>query len=75
MRKTGKKSSRRKVLNFFACLLVVMDLTSWPRFFVGAVIGPISWPLFVGTFVGLAIGRAILTGREVAVGFSGLSLW
>ena len=43
-------------------LVVVVDLASWLRIFVGAV-------------VGLAIGGAILTEREVAAGFFGLFLW
>ena len=46
-----------------------MDLASWPRFFVGAIVG-----LGIGRAVGLAIGEAVLTGIDVAVGFSGLSL-
>ena len=64
-------------------MVVVVDLAGWPRFFVGAAVDPASWPLFeavVGLVVGLvradglAIDRAVLTEREIAVGFSGLSL-
>ena len=47
-----------------------MDLAGQPRFFVGAAVG-----LVIGGAVGLAIGGAVLTGTDVAVGFSGLSLW
>ena len=42
--------------------MVVIDLVGQPRFFVGAAIG-------------LAISGAILTGMDIAIGFSGLSLW
>ena len=55
---------------------MVVDLVGRPHFFVRAPVGLISWPrFFVGAAIGLAIGGAILTGREVVVGFSGLSLW
>ena len=54
---------------------MVMDPTSWPRFFVGAAMGLAGQLYFVGAFVGLAIDGAVLTGSKVAVGFSGLSLW
>ena len=49
-----------------------MGLAGRPHFFDGAVVG-----LAVGLVGadGLAIGRAVLTGADVAVGFSGLSLW
>ena len=65
-------------------MMVVVDPTGWPRFFVGASIDPAGRPRFgavvdlaVGLDVadGLAIGGAILTGREVAVSFFRLSLW
>ena len=49
---------------------MVVDPTGWPRFFVWATVGLAGWPC-----VGLAIGGAVSMGREVAVGFSGLSLW
>ena len=57
-----------------------MDLASWPCFFVGAVIGPIGClSFFVGVIVGLtaglAIGRTVLTGANVAVSFFKLFLW
>ena len=69
-RKTKRELSRREVLDFFAHLVVV-DPRSWPRFrFIGmfAVGLGISWA------VGLAIRGAILTGADIDVGFSGLSL-
>ena len=51
---------------------MVVEPTSRPRFFVGAVVG-----LAVGLSGadGLAIGGAVLTEADIAVGFSGLSLW
>ena len=51
-------------------MVVVVDLAGRPRFFVGATVG-----LVIGGAVGLAIGGAVSTGTDVAVGFSGLSLW
>ena len=63
---------------------MMMNPIGWPRFFVGAAVDPASWPCF-GAFVGLAVGLgradglaidgAVSTGSDVAVGFSGLSLW
>ena len=64
---------------------MVVDLTDWPRFFVKAVMGLAPRPRFrfiemfvlgvsLGGANGLAIGRAILTRANVAVGFYGLSL-
>ena len=50
-------------------MMVVVDLADRPRFFVGATMG-----LAINEAVGLAIGKAILTGRNIAVGFSRLSL-
>ena len=57
-----------------------MDLANQPGFFVGTAMGSIDWPGFfvgaiVGLTVGLATGGAVSTGADVAVGFSGLSLW
>ena len=63
-----------------------MDLAGRPSFFVGAAIGPASRPYFrfievsvVGIGLseadGLAIGGAVLKEADVAVRFSGLSLW
>ena len=60
--------------------------TSWPSFFIRAVVGPTSQPhFFVGAVVGLAVGLSgadglaiggvVLTGANNTVGFSGLSLW
>ena len=43
-------------------MVVVVDLAGRSHFFVGAA-------------VGLAIGRAVSIETDVAVGFSGLSLW
>ena len=58
----------------------------WPRFFVRVVVGLAGRPcFFVGTVMGLAvglskadslaIGKAVLTGADVTVGFFGLFLW
>ena len=47
-----------------------MDLADRPRFFVRTVMG-----LNISRAVGLAIGRAILTGIDITIGFFGLSLW
>ena len=61
-----------------------MDPTSRPRFFVRAAVDPAGWPCLgavVGLAVGLdeadglAIGGAILTGVDITIGFSELSLW
>ena len=46
-----------------------MVLVGRPRFFVGAAVS-----LAIGGAVGLAIGGAVLTGTDVAIGFSRLSL-
>ena len=63
---------------------MVVDPTGWPRFFVGAAVdspGRLGFRVVVGLAIGqgradgLAIGGAVLTGREVTVGFSGLFLW
>ena len=81
-----KRSSRREVWDFFDCVLVVVDPTSRPHFYVGAAMSPADRPcFFVGAVVGLAIslgradglviGKAVLTGADVAVSFYGLSLW
>ena len=51
-------------------MIVVVDLAGQPHFFVGAAVG-----LGISGAVGLAIDGAVLTGTDVAVGFSGLSLW
>ena len=74
-RKTKKRSNRSEFKDFFARLLiVVMNLAGRPSFFVGAAISPASWLCFVGALVALAIGRAVLMGKKVTVGFSRLSL-
>ena len=49
----------------------MVDPTGRPRFFVGAVVG---LAIGLGRADGLAIGGAVLTGLDVAVGFSGLFL-
>ena len=63
---------------------MVVDPTGQPRFFVGAVVDPAGRPYFgavvglaagLGGADGLAISEAILTGADVAFGFSRLSLW
>ena len=69
-------------------MVVVVVLAGWPRFFVGAAMSPASWPRFhftgmsmmgiaigLGRANGLTIGGAISTGADVAMDFSGLSLW
>ena len=50
-------------------MVVVMDLASQPQLFVRAIMG-----LGIDEMVGLAIGGAILTGTNIAIGFSELSL-
>ena len=45
---------------------MIVDLVGWSRFFLGVA---------MSLAVSLAIGRAVLTGADVIVGFSGLSLW
>ena len=60
----------------------MVDLTSRPRFLVGATIDP-TVGLAIARVVGLtingvmslAIDRAILMGADVTVSFSGFSLW
>ena len=57
----------------------MVDPTDWPRFFVRAAVDPAGRPRFLavglGEADGLVIGGAILTGADVAAGFSRLSLW
>ena len=57
-------------------MVVVVDPIGRPRFFA---VDPAGRPRFLavglGGADGLAIGGAVLTGADVAVGFSGLSLW
>ena len=43
-------------------MVVIVDLADRPRFFVGAA-------------VGLTIGEAVLTGKEIAISLSRLFLW
>ena len=79
-RKIGRESSRREVKDFFARLVVVVvDPIGRPRLFIGAAVDSASWPRFLavglGGANGLAFGGAISTGSDVAVSFSGLSLW
>ena len=56
---------------------MVVDPIGRPRF--GAVVNSVGWPRFLAVGLGgaddLAIGGAVLTGSDVAVNFSGLSLW
>ena len=49
--------------------MMVVVLASQPHFFVGAAMG-----LTIGEVMGLAIDKTVLTGTDVAVGFSRLSL-
>ena len=65
-KKTGRGLSSKKILDFFACLVVVVDPTGLPHFFVRAVMSLTGWPRFDNALIGLAIGGAILTEREVA---------
>ena len=57
-------------------MVVVVDPIGRPRFFA---VDPAGRPRFLavglGGADGLAIGGAVSTGADVAVGFSGLSLW
>ena len=57
----------------------MVDPIGRPRFFVGAAVDLPGRPCFLavglGGADGLAIGGAVSTGSDVAVGFSGLSLW
>ena len=56
---------------------MVVDPIGRPRF--GAVVDPAGWPRFLaiglGRADGLAIGGAVSTESDIAIGFSGLSLW
>ena len=66
-------------------MLVVVDLISRLHFYVKAAMGLVIWPCFfigvgvglavsLGRVNGLAIGEAVLTGADVADGFSRLFL-
>ena len=64
-------------------VMVVVDPIGWSRFFIGATVDPagrpgfgavVGWAVSLGGTDGLAISGAILTGREIVIGFSGLSL-
>ena len=56
--------------------MVVVNLTSQPHFYIGVVVSLAGHPrFFVDIIISLAIDKAISMGREVAVGFSQLSLW
>ena len=50
-------------------MVMMVDLAGWSRFFVGATMG-----LGIDRMVELAIGKVILTGINITVGFSGLFL-
>ena len=55
--------------------MVVVDSTGQPCFrFIGISV-VIDLAVGLGGAEGLAIGGAVVTGADVAVGFSGLSLW
>ena len=58
--------NKQKVQFFLACLLAF--LASWPCF-------RLMIDMAVGLTIGLAIGGAESTGRKIAVGFLGWSLW
>ena len=49
--------------------MVVVDLADWPHFFDEAAVG-----FAIGRAIGLAISGAVLTGTNIAIGFSRLSL-
>ena len=52
----------------------MVDPASRPHFcFIGMSV--VGLAVGLGGVEGLAIGRAVLTGADVAVGFSELSLW
>ena len=51
-------------------MVVIVDLESWPRFFVKAVVG-----LGIGRAVDLAIDGAVLMEMDITVGFFRLFLW
>ena len=51
---------------------MVVKPTSWLRFFVGAVM---SLAVGLDRANGLTISGAVLTGVDIAIDFSGLSLW
>ena len=51
---------------------MVVDPAGGPRFFVGAVV---ALAIGLGGADGLAISGAVSIEADVAVGFSGLSLW
>ena len=54
---------------------MVMDPTGWPCFrFIGMSV-VVDLAVNLGRAEGLAIGGAVSTGADIAVGFSGLSLW
>ena len=67
--KNRKRLSRREILDFFASLVVVV-LIGRPCFFVGAAVS-----FAINRAVGLAIDGAVSTGTDIAISFSGLSLW
>ena len=65
-------------------MVVVIDPAGRLCFFVGAAVGLASRPYFfvgvtmglvIGEMVDLAIGGAVLTRADIAIGFSGLFLW
>ena len=65
--KAGQNRDKKTQPQFFLAHLLAMLLAVQPRSCL--VVGS------VGLTVGLAIGRAVSTGGEVAVGLSGWSLW
>ena len=53
---------------------MIVNLVGQPRFhFIGIFV--VGLAVGLGKAEGLAIGAAVSTGVDVAVGFSGLSLW
>lgn len=60
--KAKQRDKKQTFQLFFARLVVPLALTSWPLFLEVFVLG---------LTIGLAIGKAKLIGREIAIGLSG----
>ena len=66
-----KELNKKKIYNFFAHLVVVMNPISWPRFhFIRVFVKGLG----IGEVVGLIMNQVILTKTNIIVRFSGLSL-
>ena len=53
----------------------MVDPTGQPHFYFIGIFVVVDLAIVLGEMEGLAIGAAIVTGADVAVGFFGLSLW